>query len=143
LKLISKHNDLQTDKAGAHKASEEAHGDATKGHLSQAQGHAKDAAKQAVGAGDAKKEQAKAGHKVFLCSCQRCTDNQGFFDKRVFHQGAGVEHDANKATAGSQKEGAKGSLAAVKVKLWLLLRPLGLCCASVSAALIKLGHTAG
>jgi len=73
---------LQTDKE-AHKASEEAHGDATKGHLSQAQGHAKDAAKQAVGAGDAKKEQAKAGHKVWLCSCQKCTDDRGFFDKRV------------------------------------------------------------
>ena len=41
----------------------------------------------------------------------------------VFHQGAGVEHDANKATAGGQKEGAKGSLAAAKVKLQLLLKP--------------------
>ena len=34
-----------------------------------------------------------------------------------------MEHDANKATAGGQKEGAKGSLAAVKVKLQLLLLP--------------------
>ena len=41
----------------------------------------------------------------------------------VFHQGAGVEHAANKATAGGQKEGAKGSLAAVKVKLQLLIKP--------------------
>lgn len=82
LKLISQHTDLQTDKV-AHKESEEAHGDATKGHLSQAQGHAKDAAKQTVGAGDAKKEQAKAGHKVCSCSCQRCTDEQGFVGKRV------------------------------------------------------------
>ncbi len=40
-----------------------------------------------------------------------------------FHQGAGIEHDANKATAGGQKEGAKGSLAAAKVKLRLLLQP--------------------
>lgn len=55
--------DWQSDQE-AHGKNEAKHTDATKGHIAQAQGHAKDAAKQAVGAGDEKKNQAKAGQKV-------------------------------------------------------------------------------
>ena len=54
---------LQPSKA-ALMANEGAHEGSAKGHLAQAQDQGKDAAKQVVGAGDAKKNQVKAGHKV-------------------------------------------------------------------------------
>lgn len=55
--------DLQGEK-DAHKATEAAHDRATKSNISNAQGHAKDAAKQTLGAADAKKDQAKSGKTV-------------------------------------------------------------------------------
>lgn len=51
---------LQGDK-DAHKATEAAHDKAAKGNVATAKGHAKDAAKQTLGAADAKKDQAKTG----------------------------------------------------------------------------------
>ena len=54
---------LQGEK-DAHKATEAAHDRAAKGNISNAQGHAKDAAKQTLGAADAKKDQAKSGKTV-------------------------------------------------------------------------------
>lgn len=51
---------LQGDK-DAHKATETAHDKAAKGNVANAKGHAKDAAKQTLGAADAKKDQAKTG----------------------------------------------------------------------------------
>lgn len=56
----------------AHKATEAKHEGATKGHISNAQGHAKDAAKQTVGAADAKKDQAKSG-KTVCAFCMQTT----------------------------------------------------------------------
>ena len=51
----------------AHKTSEAAHEGAAKGHVSNAQAHAKDAAKQTLGAADAKKDQARSGKTVRIC----------------------------------------------------------------------------
>lgn len=57
---LNVHTVLQGDK-DAHKATEAAHDKAAKGNVANAKGHAKDAAKQTLGAADAKKDQAKTG----------------------------------------------------------------------------------
>ena len=103
----------------AHKTSEAAHEGAAKGHVSNAKGHAKDAAKQTLGAADAKTDQARSGKTVFICC--NFSHHSAMYKLQLVHcswQGVGaVERDANKAAASGQKEGAKGSMAAVKVHI--------------------------
>ena len=56
-------------------------------------------------------------------------------------QGADAEHDVNKATAGGQKEGAKGSLATAKV--WLQDHSAAVLCCHLVHHSTRLCHTAG
>ena len=106
---------MQTEKQ-AHKANEKAAGDATKSNISNAQGHAKDAAKQAVGAADHKKDQAKASNKVCTCVQLFCACKCSRLTALVMQTTTGViDKEVNKAGATQQKEGAKSSFGAVKV----------------------------
>lgn len=56
-------------------------------------------------------------------------------------QGADAEHDVNKATAGGQKEGAKGSFAAAKV--WLQDHSAAVLCCHLVHLSTSLYDTAG